>query len=139
MFLDLDGFKPVNDTLGHHAGDKLLLEVARRLTRSVRSSDTVARFGGDEFVVMLPSVVGREDTARIAQKVLQTFSAPFALEGRKVSVSVSIGVSLYPDDASDVTTLQQQADRAMYRVKQSGKNDVGFFSPELDALTETHR
>jgi diguanylate cyclase (GGDEF)-like protein/PAS domain S-box-containing protein len=122
LFLDLDGFKSVNDTLGHGVGDMLLQAVARRLSTCLRSSDTVARLGGDEFVVILPAIPGEEEVQRVAQKILSTLREPFSLDHHVVQVTTSIGISLYPNDAEDAEELLQIADNAMYEAKKLGKN-----------------
>ncbi|NJN85262.1 MAG: CHASE2 domain-containing protein [Leptolyngbyaceae cyanobacterium SL_7_1] len=126
LFLDLDGFKQVNDTYGHLMGDLLLKAVAQRLTRCLRGSDTVARLGGDEFVVLLPAIPTTQDVARVAEKILQTLSQSFALEGYTIPMSTSIGISLYQDDRGSIETLLQEADLAMYQAKQMGKNCYQF-------------
>ncbi|MEA2118423.1 putative bifunctional diguanylate cyclase/phosphodiesterase [Halovibrio sp. HP20-50] len=133
LFLDLDRFKLINDTLGHDAGDHLLQEVARRLTSSVRESDVVARLGGDEFVILLSKVSRREQIEPIAQKILFSVREPFVLAGQECHVSVSIGVSLYPFDGLDEQTLLKRADMAMYQAKQLGKNNAQFYTDELSA------
>lgn len=122
MFVDLDGFKGVNDTLGHEMGDLLLKAVAARLASSLRGSDTVARLGGDEFTVILPAIPAQKDAATVAEKILNTLSAPFLIEGCTISVSASIGLSLYPLHAGDVDSLINKADAAMYAAKELGKN-----------------
>jgi diguanylate cyclase (GGDEF)-like protein/PAS domain S-box-containing protein len=122
LFLDLDGFKQVNDTFGHPVGDLLLQAVARRLTASLRGSDTVARLGGDEFVVILPRIPGIRGASRVARKILATLSEDFGLDGHTVQVTTSIGISLYPDHSQDLDSLMQQADAAMYHAKEKGKN-----------------
>ncbi|MFC4638380.1 putative bifunctional diguanylate cyclase/phosphodiesterase [Deinococcus hohokamensis] len=135
MFIDLDGFKAVNDTLGHAAGDELLREVAARLQDSVRRNDTVARLGGDEFTVMLLGVQNAQDAALVANKVLRALRQPVALaDDQTVHISGSIGVSLYPQDGADAADLQRHADIAMYRAKQGGKNNITFYSPEMNAV-----
>ncbi len=131
LFLDLDRFKLINDSLGHAAGDKLLKTVAERLTDSVRRSDTVARLGGDEFVIVLPSAPQTEDLTLIAQKILHALSRPVTLEGQEVFTSTSIGIALYPDDGKDVDSLIRCADMAMYRAKENGRNTYQFFSAEM--------
>ena len=120
LFLDLDDFKFVNDSFGHASGDRLLVEVAARLRRCVRAGDTVARFGGDEFVVLLDSVSGAEDAARVAAKVLDAVRAPFRLEDHVVSIGASVGVSVYPADGTTPDALVRSADAAMYRSKHRG-------------------
>lgn len=126
MFLDLDGFKKVNDTLGHAAGDLLLQQTAGRLTECMRSSDTVARLAGDEFTCILTGVKGGEDAAVVAAKILQSLSLPFELDGRSASVRTSIGIALYPDHAEEGDALLHLADKAMYSVKKRGKNNFEF-------------
>ncbi|HEX5338707.1 MAG TPA: EAL domain-containing protein [Gallionella sp.] len=131
MLLDLDRFKAVNDSLGHPAGDELLREAAARLTCSVRGYDTVARLGGDEFAILLPELRTGDDLGRIASKILESFSVPFLLEGTEVFVSCSIGIALYPDDATDGDDLIKHADSAMYFAKRSGRNNFRFYSRAL--------
>ncbi|MBD2329552.1 CHASE2 domain-containing protein [Alkalinema sp. FACHB-956] len=126
LFLDLDGFKQVNDTLGHGIGDQLLRSVSKRLTCCLRASDTVARLGGDEFTVILPAVPGIQEVIRVAEKILHTLAQPFILEGHTVRVTTSIGISLYPNHAEDLETLLKQADTAMYRAKQAGKSQFAI-------------
>ena len=128
MFLDLDGFKQVNDTLGHDTGDQLLRVVAQRLTSSLRSSDIVSRLGGDEFTVILPGIPQLEYVAKVAEKILETLSQVFLLEGQNVFVTVSIGISIYPLDGEAEETLIKNADAAMYRAKQLGRNQYKFFN-----------
>ena len=118
LFLDLDDFKAVNDSFGHAFGDRLLVEVAGRLRASVRSGDSVARFGGDEFVVLLDEVSEAQDAARVAKKVLEALRAPYRLDGRLVRVAASVGMSVFPDDGASCGELLRQADAAMYRNKQ---------------------
>jgi diguanylate cyclase (GGDEF)-like protein len=121
MCLDLDGFKAVNDTLGHEAGDKVLYEVSERLAASIRASDTLARVGGDEFVILLPDMEGDEDAVRVvAEKCIAVMEAPFVVHGEMRSLGVSIGIA--PGDRnSSVDSLLRIADEAMYRAKQSGR------------------
>ena len=129
LFLDLDGFKPVNDSLGHDVGDLLLKAAAQRLAASVRASDTVARLGGDEFTVILHDLNPVEGAAVVAQKILDALSQPFVLEGHEVSVTASIGITVYPLDSETVEGLLKNADTAMYRAKaQAGSYQ--FFAPE---------
>ncbi|MDO8699337.1 MAG: EAL domain-containing protein [Rhodoferax sp.] len=133
MFLDLDRFKAVNDSLGHSAGDALLRETAARLTRCVRSDDTVARMGGDEFAILLPKIRSGEDLGSIAGKLLQLFNEPFLLAGREVFLTCCIGVAQCPADSSDADDLLKQADSAMYFAKRSGRNNFRFYSKDLTA------
>ncbi len=132
IFLDLDHFKLINDTLGHAAGDELLRVVAKRLKAAVRKSDTVARLGGDEFVILLPTVNHPEDATAISQKILAILAEPFELWGQQLSTSASLGVALYPADGQDVESLLRDADLAMYRAKEEGRNTSRFFSPEMN-------
>ncbi|OSM01841.1 EAL domain-containing protein [Magnetofaba australis] len=135
MFLDLDGFKRVNDSLGHAHGDLLLQEVSCRLTRCVRNADTLARLGGDEFVVLLEHVQEEGDVRLVAEKVLRALREPVILDGRhEVFVSGSLGVALYPDDGNDVRALLKNADTAMYQAKDSGKDCIVFYQPEMSDL-----
>jgi diguanylate cyclase (GGDEF)-like protein len=131
MFVDLDHFKAVNDMQGHAAGDDLLKEVARRLSASVRSGDTVARISGDEFVVILGDLPSAQSAAGVAQKVLERIAAPFSIGGRETFVSASIGVAIYPDDGDNVDALVSAADAAMYRAKQAGRNSYCSFTPGI--------
>ncbi|MRR50573.1 MAG: diguanylate cyclase [Rhodocyclaceae bacterium] len=126
MFIDLDRFKPVNDLYGHEAGDELLRQVAERLGRNVRQSDTLARFGGDEFVLVLNNVVSRESAAAVAAKLIAGLSEAFSIGGIDIEVGASIGIALYPDDADDIDALIAQADAAMYDAKRSGRNCCRF-------------
>jgi diguanylate cyclase (GGDEF)-like protein len=132
-FLDLDRFKQINDTLGHEAGDLLLQEVGRRLKGCVRESDAVARLGGDEFVVLLPELAEEHGAAKVAQKILSAIAAPFLLLGQEFRVTVSIGISTYPQDGVDEQTLTKNADIAMYQAKEEGKNNFQFYSEKLNA------
>lgn len=124
MYVDLDHFKPVNDNLGHMVGDKLLRAVAERMQAGVRESDTVARIGGDEFVVLLPNVKSASDTFAIAEKIRKALVEPFELEGNIINISASIGIAIYPDDGGTEQELSQHADRAMYLAKQRGRNTI---------------
>jgi diguanylate cyclase (GGDEF)-like protein len=127
LFLDLDGFKEINDTLGHDAGDLLLMEVARRLKIITRSSDTAARMGGDEFTFVLNDISDDDNASSVAQKIIAELALPFVLEGEKCHIGGSIGISIYPADATDYETLLKQADEAMYLAKKSGKNTYRFY------------
>jgi diguanylate cyclase (GGDEF)-like protein/PAS domain S-box-containing protein len=140
MFLDLDGFKSINDSLGHTIGDKLLQLVAGRLVACVRRSDTVSRLGGDEFVVLLYQVEHAEDATFISNKILSSLAEPFSIEQKHLDISASIGVSTYPGDGQDAETLLQKADTAMYAAKKIGRNNCQFFRPEMQArLLERQR
>jgi diguanylate cyclase (GGDEF)-like protein/PAS domain S-box-containing protein len=126
MFLDLDGFKKVNDTLGHAAGDVLLQQTAARLTECMRASDTVARLAGDEFTCILSGIRSRDDVSMVAAKILSRLAEPFDLDGQMAEVRASIGVAIFPDHAEDAAKLLKMADEAMYLVKKSGKNNFEF-------------
>jgi diguanylate cyclase (GGDEF)-like protein/PAS domain S-box-containing protein len=128
MFVDLDNFKQINDTLGHDIGDELLRLVAVRMQDCVRESDTVARIGGDEFIVLLRVVENEHDAMRVADKICAGLSQTFELTGQSLSISCSIGVSLYPEHGNDAVELTKNADIAMYRAKESGRNNVHLFS-----------
>jgi diguanylate cyclase (GGDEF)-like protein/PAS domain S-box-containing protein len=132
LFIDLDNFKRVNDTLGHEVGDKLLVEVAQRFSRVMRDGDTVARLGGDEFLVVVPDVAGQKEAEKVSEKVIDTLSGPIEQEGREVYIGASIGVSLYPDDGRDSAILLRNADAAMYMAKESGRNTFRFFTPSMN-------
>ncbi len=132
MYLDLDKFKPINDRLGHGVGDEVLKEVARRLKENIREIDTVARIGGDEFAVILAPPTTLEDSKRTAERLLQVLSEPIQAKGHECTVSASIGVSVYPKDATDAEELVKCADSAMYRVKDSGRNGVEFYGNAPD-------
>jgi diguanylate cyclase (GGDEF)-like protein/PAS domain S-box-containing protein len=133
MFLDLDRFKVINDTLGHTVGDLLLKAVSERLTASVRSGDTVARVSGDEFIIILADIGQAEDVAKVAEKILNSLSKPFNLEGRELFITTSIGISLYPDDGEQPETLLKNADTAMYRAKEQGRNNYQHYSAAMNA------
>ena len=131
LFIDLDHFKEVNDTLGHHQGDVLLVDAARRIRSCVRESDTVARLGGDEFTVILSDLADSGAADAVAQKILDAMQAPFALGEEQAFVSASIGITLYPDDARDIDDLLKHADQAMYAAKGAGRNRFSYFTPAL--------
>lgn len=135
LFLDLDRFKAINDSLGHDAGDELLREIGRRLYGAVRESDIVARLGGDEFVVLLPEVDAGSEVSPVADKILAAVGRPFTLAGQEFRVTVSIGITLFPEDGEDEQTLMKNADVAMYHAKEQGKNNYQFYSDELNAHT----
>ncbi|MFC7408241.1 EAL domain-containing protein [Hydrogenophaga atypica] len=132
MFLDLDHFKNINDSLGHHIGDLLLVEVGRRISAVVREQDTVARLGGDEFVAVLPGTNAQEAT-HVARRLLDRISQPYQLEQHELTITPSIGMALYPEDGADYQTLYRCADTAMYRAKQEGRNGFSFFTAEMQA------
>ena len=134
MFLDLDRFKLINDTLGHTVGDGLLQAVAQRLVNSVRGEDTVARMGGDEFTILLSDATDAHGVAIVASKVLEAISAPIFVEGHELFVTTSIGIALYPEDGSDAEELLKSADRAMYRAKESGRNNYQFATQTGEAF-----
>ncbi|MFN7086735.1 MAG: putative bifunctional diguanylate cyclase/phosphodiesterase [Burkholderiales bacterium] len=133
MFLDLDRFKFINDSLGHDAGDQLLKEVARRLRASVRETDTVARLGGDEFTVLLPEISGPQSAETVAAKILAATRQPYHLADKELFVTSSIGISVYPADGEDAETLMKNADTAMYHVKEQGRAGYCFYTAELSA------
>lgn len=132
LFLDLDRFKGINDSLGHDAGDELLREITRRLQDSIRASDVVARLAGDEFVVLLPELGSRAQAEPVAEKIRDAASKPFVLFGHEFRITVSIGISIFPDDGEDQETLLKNADSAMYHAKEQGKNNFQFYTKELD-------
>ena len=133
LFIDLDRFKEVNDSAGHEAGDRLLMQVAKRLNECVRESDTLARLGGDEFIVILNNLSNNYDIANIARTMLEVLERPFSLDdGIRAAISASIGIAMYPADGEDDTTLLRHADTAMYRVKETGRNGFEFFIAEMN-------
>ncbi len=136
LYLDLDRFKIVNDTLGHDTGDQLLAAAAQRLLGAVRVGDTIARLGGDEFGVLLVDLAGERDALRMAEALLETLRRPFLLRGREFFIAASIGVSVFPRDGEDAHTLMKRADIAMYRAKERGRNGFEFYSPGLDAQAQ---
>ena len=131
LFLDLDGFKDINDGLGHPVGDEVLRVVAERLSATVRDEDTVARLGGDEFVVVIENFTDNQDVAAIAEKLLQSIREPIEVNEHQFHLSISIGISLFPADGEDTTTLVRNADAAMYRAKEQGRNNFQFYTTEL--------
>jgi diguanylate cyclase (GGDEF)-like protein/PAS domain S-box-containing protein len=133
MFLDLDRFKYVNDTLGHSLGDELLKAVAVRLRGSLREEDTIARMGGDEFTVLLSDLPRADDSAKIAQKILETVAQPMRVEGHELFITTSIGVALFPSDGDTAEVLLKNADHAMYRAKDAGRNSVQLFTPAMNS------
>lgn len=132
LFLDLDGFKKVNDMLGHEAGDKLLVESAHRLSDCLRSEDTGGRLGGDEFIVLLSNLKEKMDAQLVAEKILEAFRRPFKIVGHELLLTTSIGIAIYPSDTEDITELLRNADIAMYESKQSGRNTYQFFTEEFN-------
>jgi len=138
VYLDLDGFKQINDTLGHGAGDLLLKEVAARLVATVRAEDTVARQGGDEFILALWHVSGTDYAAGAAARAIASVSQPYLIEGRSVSITISAGVGVYPDHGEDADTLMKSADLALYQAKHAGKNAYRIAKePELSEATDS--
>ena len=137
LFLDLDRFKTINDTLGHPAGDSLLQQAAKRLKTTLREEDTIGRVGGDEFLILVSELTTLEDVGHVADKILKALSAPFLVADYELHVSASIGISLYPRDTDDADALIQYADTALYLAKEQGRNTFRFFSPELDSSVRT--
>ena len=133
LFLDLDGFKAVNDSLGHDVGDRLLKEVAKRLLKTIREMDTVARFGGDEFAFVVDDIENSEGASIVAKKILTALAKPFLVSGHRCEIGGSIGISLFPENSTSVATLIRQADIAMYVVKRNNKNNYRFFMEEMEA------
>ena len=132
LFLDLDRFKEINDTLGHETGDELLKQVAARLKASVRVSDTIARIGGDEFNVIIPDIYYPEYASEVAQKIMNEIRRPFTVHGHELTVSTSIGISIFPDDSEEIDTLLRYADIAMYHAKERGRNTYQFYNPVIN-------
>lgn len=131
MFMDLDRFKHINDSLGHAVGDMLLQSVAQRLEGCARHSDTISRQGGDEFLMLLPYIERAEDAALSAQKMLEALAPHHRIDGHNLHISVSIGISIYPNDGQDTETLIKNADMAMYSAKENGRNNYKFFAPDM--------
>lgn len=138
LFIDLDRFKTINDTLGHDAGDRLLQEVSARLKGCARSSDTIARLGGDEFTVIMEAFPDSQTVVNVAERILQTLAQPVCLQMRDYYVTCSIGIALYPNDGQDAQTLLKNADVAMYRAKEMGKNNYQFFAKDMNAAAFEH-
>ena len=136
MFLDLDRFKFINDSMGHAAGDKLLQSVTKRLIGSVRETDTVARVGGDEFVVILQNT-GSDGALVVAESIIKSISEPYSIEGQEVLSSTSIGIAIFPEDGRDIDTLTKNADISMYQAKKAGRNAVKLFSRGMDSAANT--
>jgi diguanylate cyclase (GGDEF)-like protein len=139
MLIDLDGFKTINDTLGHHAGDRLLIEVADRLRLALRESDIVARLGGDEFVVVITEMESLDYATLVADKIVQAVSAPYWIGDRELATSPSIGISIYPDDTTAIGDLMANADAAMYCAKSKGCGQFQFFIGASDHDTGRQR
>lgn len=133
MFIDLDRFKLINDTLGHDIGDEVLRQVTARLRRSLRESDIIARFGGDEFAAMMRDIEDADAARAAAKRVLSAVDQPYSLDGEEYHISASIGISMYPGDSADATALLRNAELAMYRAKDQGKNNFQFHSPQMNA------
>jgi diguanylate cyclase (GGDEF)-like protein/PAS domain S-box-containing protein len=138
LFIDLNRFKTINDSLGHHIGDALLKKVAHRLTETLRTDDTVARIGGDEFVIIVPIADGEEKSANIAEKVLDILQPSFRIDGHELFVTPSIGICLYPHDGNSVEALMRNADTAMYQAKAAGRNTYRFFHPSMNAAVDNY-
>lgn len=138
LFLDLDGFKRINDTLGHHVGDRVLHLVGQRLKGCIRESDTVARLGGDEFTIILADIALDQDALEVAQKILKTFVNPFVVNEHEVMLSPSIGISVYPADGADVESLVKRADLAMYQAKEKGKNNCQLYNQSMNTIASEH-
>lgn len=132
MFMDIDRFKEVNDTLGHTVGDQLLVEVARRLKSTVRESDTVARIGGDEFNILMADIDRAEDAGKIAKKIIASFREPFVVDHHMLNITTSLGISVYPDDGENDEILLKHADVALYHAKDTGRNNYRFYSPPMN-------
>ena len=144
MFLDLDRFKVINDNLGHTVGDDLLVMVAKKLTGVVRKADSVCRWGGDEFVILLEHLHSREDIVPLAEQIIFTLSEPIELSGNQLHISTSIGIARYPDDGRDSNTLLKNADVAMYQAKEKGLSQYCFFENNMidgsmERLTLEHK
>jgi diguanylate cyclase (GGDEF)-like protein len=137
MFIDLDGFKNVNDTHGHAIGDMALHAVASRLQRCVRSSDSVGRLGGDEFAILLEGARLPAEAAMVGERIVAAMADPLVIEGRKLTIAASIGIAVYPDDGTDAAGLLRSADNAMYEVKQAGRNGFRFSSGRRPANAAT--
>ncbi|MDO8412477.1 MAG: EAL domain-containing protein [Gallionellaceae bacterium] len=134
LFIDLDKFKTINDTLGHDVGDLLLQAVTRRLIAGVRTEDTVARQGGDEFIVLLPSINNAQDAGTVAEKLLEALVLPYQINNKELYISASIGIAIYPDDGQDVNTLLKNSDTAMYHAKEAGRNNCQFYTLEMNQI-----
>ncbi len=138
LFLDLDSFKTINDSLGHTVGDIMLKQIAMGLTECVRDTDTISRQGGDEFLIVLPDVQNADDTAPVLAKLLERLRQPIVVEGHELSTSVSIGIAIYPDDGADFATLLKKSDTAMYRAKDAGRNTYRYFDEQMNVEAVEH-
>jgi diguanylate cyclase (GGDEF)-like protein len=139
LYIDVDRFKNINDSLGHVAGDQLLIELASRLSHCVRSNDTVARLAGDEFAIILPEQESSEGAKIVAEKIIEACLPLVSVGERKVPISVSIGITLFPDDAIDIEQLIRSADTAMYQSKAAGRNQFCFFTPQMHEQEDESR
>ena len=137
--LDLDHFKDINDTYGHDVGDLILKEVARKLLLSTRKEDTVSRFGGDEFIILLQDVSKVSDARRVAESILQTLSEPIRVGGHTFSITCSLGVCLAPQDGCIPTQLLKAADIALYQAKIAGRNNIQFYNADMPYASETNK
>jgi diguanylate cyclase (GGDEF)-like protein/PAS domain S-box-containing protein len=139
LFLDLDNFKNINDTLGHDCGDALLLQIATRLSVCMRETDTISRLGGDEFLILLPDLVQAEDAAPILAKLMEQMQLPFYADGQEISTSVSMGVTIFPEDGTSFDSLLKKADMAMYKAKGDGRNTYRYFDDAMDVEAVEHQ
>lgn len=133
IFLDLDNFKDINDALGHEVGDKLLIECAARIAKVLRAKDTVSRLGGDEFIIILNTIAGLSSIEAVVHKIVDAIAKPYLLNHERVHSSASLGITIYPDDASDITSVLKNADQAMYGAKAKGKNSYQYYTHEMQA------
>lgn len=136
LFIDLDLFKEINDTLGHHVGDLLLIDAAKRISSCVRTADIVARLGGDEFTVIMSDLTDSEGVGRVAESILMSLAAPYKLGNELVYITGSIGITFYPQDASDPDGLLKNADQAMYVAKNLGRNQISYFTQALQVMLQ---
>jgi diguanylate cyclase (GGDEF)-like protein len=140
LMLDLDRFKIINDTQGHAVGDQLLKSVAERLTGVIRKSDTAARIGGDEFVLVLPNIHSPNDAAKLAQRILDVFREPFIIDGHQLNISTSIGIAVYPETGKEIDILLKNSDKAMYQAKEQGRDMYKFYGDDAaKAGHKTHK